>query len=171
MTNPYLPPTHEASLSSGGAVLDAVDIPGVAGQVQLERAGMFSGARLLVAGQPATKKGLTKYLLPGTNTETIEARLKESLRGAEVIVEGKSYPLGPRIPLGLGILVFAPLGLIGVGGALGGAIGAAGMVLNRSIASSKRSVGARAALMLGVFFAAVTLTLVIGGAIRTALTD
>lgn len=130
---------------------------------------MFSGARLLVGGQPVKKKGFTKYLLPGTNTPTVEAKFKDGLRGAEIVVAGKSYPVGPRIPLGLGVLAFAPIGLVAVGGALGGGIGAAGMVICRSIASSDRSVGLRAALMVGVFVVAVTLTLMIGGAIRSAV--
>lgn len=62
------------------------------------------------------------------------------------------------------LLSLLPLALVGVGGAIGGAIGAGGMVVNLWLA--KRIGGAIKALaMIGVVLAAYLVYLVIGGII------
>jgi hypothetical protein len=66
------------------------------------------------------------------------------------------------------VLALLPLGLV-VGGALGGGIGALGMVINLKIARRELGAASTAALMLGVLLAAVIAFLVAAALVGTAL--
>ncbi len=67
------------------------------------------------------------------------------------------------------ILALLPLGLVAVGGALSGGIGAAGMLINLKIARRDLRAASKAALMLGVLLAAVIAFLGAAAVVRTAL--
>jgi len=157
MQNPYAAPTAEPLSVSGG--FESFEIPGVAGRLQYEPPGMFRGSRLFVDGQPAKRNLWGRISLPGADGSTVYARIAEGLAGPALRIGRTSYPIGPRIPVLLGVLALLPIGLVAAGGALGGFLGAAAWIINRRIALSDRSVGMRIALMLGVLLAAVTIVL------------
>jgi hypothetical protein len=67
------------------------------------------------------------------------------------------------------VLALLPLGLAGLGGALGGGIGAIGMIINLKIARRDLRPASKAALMLGVLLAAVIAFLGAAAVVSTAL--
>jgi len=72
-------------------------------------------------------------------------------------INGVKHRTGPAVPVLLRILALVPIFLIGVGGALGGVIGAVGVALNMAIARLVLPSAVKALLMAGVLIvAAVT---------------
>lgn len=69
------------------------------------------------------------------------------------------------------VLSLLPLGLLFIGGAIGGALGALGMVTNVKIAKTQLPTAGKAAAMLGVGLAAVVIFLVVAGPLSNALND
>ena len=67
------------------------------------------------------------------------------------------------------VLALLPLGLAAVGGALGGGIGAVGMLINLKIARREHRAASKAALMLGVLLAAVIALLGAAAVVATVL--
>lgn len=67
------------------------------------------------------------------------------------------------------VLSLLPLGLLLIGGAIGGGVGALGMVANVKIAKTQLPTPAKAAAMLGVDLAAVVVFLVVAGLLSNAL--
>jgi hypothetical protein len=140
---------------------DAVAVPGVGRHVTVERPGMWRGARVYVDNLEAKKGGWGKWLLPADDGREIAVRVREDLTGPVLTVGNAKIPIGPRVPAWLGVLVFLPFGLVAVGGAIGGVIGAVGMIVNRGIGRMPLSNGAKAGAMVGVFLASLCLLLVV----------
>jgi len=136
---------------------DAVLVAGVSRRVTVERPGMWTGARVYVDGQLAKKGGWGKWLLPADDGSEIAVRVREDLTGPVLTVGKEKIPIGPRVPAWLGVLAFLPIALLVIGGALGGAIGATGMVINRGIARMPISSGAKAGAMVGVLLVAIVI--------------
>lgn len=165
MTDPYAPPKTDALAPSEDEL--SVDLPGVSRKVTVRGAGFWSGARIYVDGSPAEKSGLFgKVKIPADDGTVLEARAQYALTGLVVTAGKTRYPVGPQNPSWMGILIFAPIGLIGVGGMLGGLMGAAGMLVNRRIATSEQSNGMKTLQMIGVFFLATAIMLALAGAVR-----
>jgi hypothetical protein len=165
MQTPYAPPTSDVATTPGRY---AVTIPGVesSSAVIVQRSSMWSGAKLLVDGQPPERAGLGKMKLPGGNGESVIVRLHDGLNGMFVKTGNTRIPVGPQISKGLGVLVFIPFGLAGVGGLVGGLIGGVGWAINRGIAFSDMNAGVKAVLMIGVFLIGLALTVLVGGSVR-----
>ncbi|MFE3493424.1 hypothetical protein [Streptomyces sp. NPDC059175] len=92
----------------------------------------------------------------------------------------KSPQVGPPTPLakkkffdGLApwqlVLSLLPLGLLLIGGAIGGGLGALGMIANVKIAKTQLPTAGKVAAMLGVGLAAAVVFLVIAGLLSNAL--
>jgi hypothetical protein len=136
---------------------DAVVVAGVSRRVTVERPGMWNGPRVYVDGQLAKKGGWGKWLVPADDGSEIAVRVREDLTGPVLAVGKEKIPIGPRVPAWLGVLAFLPIGLLAIGGALGGAIGATGMVINRGISRMPISSGAKAGAMVGVLLVAIVI--------------
>ncbi|MFE2547462.1 hypothetical protein ACFXGI_02710 [Streptomyces sp. NPDC059355] len=67
------------------------------------------------------------------------------------------------------VLSLLPLGLLFIGGAIGGGLGALGMVANVKIAKTQLPTAGKVAAMLGVGLAVVVVFLVIAGLLSNAL--
>jgi hypothetical protein len=158
-------------VASAGAADEAfvVEIPGVSRTVAVRPPGFLSGAKLLVDGEPARKVGFIKRAIPLDAGGELEVKIIDGLSGLSLVAGRQRYPVGPRIPAVLGILVFLPIGLVAVGGALGGGFGAAGMVLNKSVARSGLTLGAKIAAMIGITLGAAFLTILFAGLLAVAL--
>ena len=63
------------------------------------------------------------------------------------------------------VLTFLPIALVAVGGLLGGAIGALGLVTNLALARRQLGVGLKLVAMLGVVIAAYVVYFVVAGII------
>ena len=164
MTTPH----HPAALGEPPH-LDAVALPGVSRRVTVEPPGMWTGARVYVDGQLAQKGSWGKWLLPGDDGREVAVRVSEDLTGPVLVAGKEKYPVGPRIPAWLGGFAFLRLALLAIGGALGGLIGVTGMVVNRRIARSTLSNGAKAGAMAGVFLLALGLLLALATLIRAGV--
>ncbi|MCX5009409.1 hypothetical protein OG765_28435 [Streptomyces sp. NBC_00555] len=92
----------------------------------------------------------------------------------------KSPQVGPLTPLtkkklfdGLApwqvVLSLLPLGLLFIGGAIGGGLGALGMVANVKIAKTQLPTAGKVAAMLGVGLAAVLVFLAVAGLLSNAV--
>jgi hypothetical protein len=165
VTDPYAPPKTDALPPTPDEL--SVHVPGVSRKVTVRGAGLWSGARIHVDGSPAEKAGLFgKVKIPDDDGGVIEARAQYALTGLVVTVGKEKFPVGPQNPGWMGILIFAPIGLVGVGGMLGGLLGASGMLVNRRIAASTQSNGVKTTQMIGVIVLCTVLMLALAGAVR-----
>ena len=110
---------------------------------------MAKGAHITVNGAPAAKGKWGKKLVPLDGGGELEVRLSQGFGGLELSYGKEKIPIGPRVPVALGILAFLPIGLVAVGGAIGGGIGGLGAAMNLQIANSPRSIPLKAVMMLG----------------------
>jgi hypothetical protein len=166
--DPYAPPKVDVLVANKDDML--VQLPGVSRRVTVRGAGALAGVKVLVDGAPAERAGFFgKVKIPADDGSVIEARAQYGLTGLAVVVGNQKYAVGPVNPAWMGVLVFAPISLLAVGGAIGGVLGATGMMLNRSIAASSIGNGAKAGAMIGVFIAALVLMMLVGGLLRMAL--
>jgi hypothetical protein len=139
-----------ASVDADASNRDLVIVPGVSRRVTIARPGMWTGARVYVDGQLAQRGSWGKWLLTGDDGRQIAVRVGEDLTGPVLTAGKERIAFGPRIPAWLGVLAFVPLFLLVIGGALGGAVGATGTVVNRGIARLPISNGSKAGAMFGV---------------------
>lgn len=145
-----------------------VEVPGATGRVEVVEAGIFSGVEVLVDGQRVRRKGLMSPLRPiPTSNGPVDLDVRaDPLRGGLVVKGGGlDLRLGETYPMALGILAFLPFVLVGVGGAIGGAMGGVGWAINLMIARSTLPMPVRAAAMIGVTFAAAAVWFVLAGSL------
>ncbi len=138
---------------------EPLTIWGLAGPVMLESGFLASRVNITVGGHPATRVRRNTYALPAVNGGMVEARVSGGFLDAYPTLEinGVKHRTGPAVPVLLRILALVPIFLIGVGGALGGVIGAVGVALNMAIARLVLPSAVKALLMAGVLIvAAVT---------------
>ncbi|MEM9696089.1 MAG: hypothetical protein AAGA56_26330 [Myxococcota bacterium] len=113
----------------------SIDVEGVDATVEVVPPGLLKGFHVLVDGRPprsGAKRGT--FVLPGQDGSAQTATLKSSLTKTELVVAGRSYPVGDPVPGGLLVLACLPLALVGVGGLLGGACGGAAFAISLGIA-------------------------------------
>ena len=140
-------------------------VPGVAGTVVVNTDRVLGRHVVLIDGTPAVKAGRNKYDLPAPDGSTVRAKLKVTAAQPypALVIGGEPHRLGPKSPRYLAILTALPL-LGFVGALVGGAIGLCGLAVNLVIARSDLSRALKAALMVAVFIATMTvLVLVFAG--------
>lgn len=151
----------------------AVTIPGVSRRVEVTEPGALSSLRVEVDGQTLSRKGWLRpvYAIPtdGGATIDVEVRLDALRGGVQLIGPEFSVRAGQPIPLALGVMAFLPFLLAGVGGAVGGAVGAVGWMVNRKVAAQPWPVPARALLMLAISGVATLLWLVLASLFALAI--
>ncbi|MFT7623921.1 MAG: hypothetical protein ACI9WU_003107 [Myxococcota bacterium] len=124
--------------------------PALAGTVTLKMS-TWGAPKLLQDGTRVPKgPKMGTFALKGTNGEEIVARLKPNLRRTVpgIELDGRLIEQGQPIPLWLVVLAMLPVGLAGVGGALGGLCGGAAAGLNLTVARNKKPTPIKAAIML-----------------------
>lgn len=105
-------------------------------QLVVESAGFFSGPRLLLDGQPASKGPKRGQLLLRRNDGV---NVIAQLRGVfvdpipQVTVDGKPIKIAEPLPWYVWVWSGLPLILLFLGGALGGGLGAVAMTINGRI--------------------------------------
>jgi len=148
-----------------------VRVPGIVGRLTVSEPGIVRGSRLLIDGTPAKKASWAKYELTRTDGSSAQARLLPSLGQflPTLEVDGTKYPIGPKIPAGYVAIAFLPLVLIFVGGALGGAVGATGWVLNHRVARSGLSGPLKVLVMIAITGTAAGVFMVLASLFHRAI--
>lgn len=147
---------------------DPIAIPDLDGPVVVEQ-NLWSGTpRLLVGSVEVPSTGRRSFSVRTREGSSVEVTVKSTLvRPFPTIQIGeRNFETGPALPVWLVILMLLPLGLLVMGGALGGAIGALGVVVNTIIARSAWGGVAKALTMLGVFAVVLGLWFSLGLAAR-----
>jgi hypothetical protein len=131
-----------------------VPLDGIAGRVTFETEGLFGAPKLRLDGR-APPRVLMKQgtvSLPkvdgGKATVRIVPAWNRTLPTLEI--DGRRLMTGEPIPVILMILGALPLALIGVGGAVGGALGGGALAISYSIARRNMSTGKKATAILAV---------------------
>jgi hypothetical protein len=127
-----------------------VNLPELPGRkVEVELAGVFSGARLLVDGQPAAKgpkRG--QFFLRGADGRDVLIALKTTFLDPvpQVLWAGRTIKIVEPLTLYQWLWTGIPLLLVFIGGALGGALGGVAMAFNVRILRSDKTAVLRYAL-------------------------
>jgi hypothetical protein len=126
------------------------------GAVSIEL-GAFGTPVLLIDGQPAPKGEKPGRFVVQTTSGPATAMFRPSLRrtAPSLNVNGRLIEVGKAIPIWLLVLAMLPIGLVGVGGALGGGLGGAGAAANLGVARSSLKLAAKLAIMIGIAALAV----------------
>ena len=141
-------------MSIGRPASHRVTLPTLNRTLTITEPGPLSALRVEVDGQRLERKGWLApvYAVPTGEGMSVDVEVRWDafrggieVRGPEILAHA-----GTKIPTALAVLAFLPFGLALVGGAIGGALGAIGWVVNRGIASMPWPLPARASLMLGV---------------------
>lgn len=143
-----------------------VTIEGLAGPVVVDVNTLTGRQSLMVGGQsiPGTRRG--DYTLPTADGRAVPAKVRTSLVDPYPTIEiaGVKHRTGPALPVALRLLALLPFLLVFVGGAIGGALGAVGVVVNLSLARISQSTAVKALLMVGVLVATAMAYLVVAAA-------
>lgn len=107
-------------------------IPGTTEPEIIVRRSALGNISVLVNGQPAKRKGLT-YQIPIADGTTTELRLGGQWSGLKATVNGVETPLEPPVNPIFTVLVFLPLALVVIGGAIGGALGVVAAGVNLAL--------------------------------------
>lgn len=150
---------------------DPISVDGVAGPVEVTTNAFWGRPVVTVAGQPAPYIGKRQYSLPGADGSAVRVTLRSGFADPYPTVEvnGRQYRTGPQVPVGLRVLTLLPILMVGIGGALGGLIGALAVVANLSAARTQNSSAVKALIMIGVAVIAVLVYFVIASAVLTAV--
>ena len=146
-------------------------IGGLAGPVVLESSFFANKYSVTVGGQQATRTGRGRYELPAAAGGTVQAMIRGGFLDVypTLVINGIKHRTGPAAPLVLRVLALLPLVLIGLGGAVGGLIGALGMMVNMAVGRLQIPAVLRALLMIGVLGVAVGAWTAVASAINAAL--
>lgn len=119
--------------------------------------GAFGTPVLMVDGQPAPKGEKRGRFVVQTTAGPATAMFKPSLRrtAPSLDVDGRLIEVGKSIPIWLVVVAMLPIGLVGVGEALGGGLGGAGAAANLGVARSSLKLPAKLAIMIGIAALAV----------------
>jgi hypothetical protein len=147
-----------------------VTIPGVAGLVAVDLKFFSNKHVVTVGGRPLARVGRATYELPTSNGRIAVAKLRTNALDPYPVIEidGVKHRTGPAVPIALRVLALLPALLL-VGGALGGAFAAAGVIGNMAIARTMRPAAIKAALMVAVLVAAAVAWLVLATALNVAI--
>jgi hypothetical protein len=143
-----------------------ITIDGVAGPVVVTTPTLWGKPSLTVGGQPAARVGSRQYLLPATAGGTVDAALRTGFADPypSVEINGVRHRTGPKVPVVLRVLALLPILLV-AGGALGGLIGALGVVANLAVARTRIPSVAKAPIMIGVGAVAFLVWLAVAAAL------
>jgi hypothetical protein len=146
-------------------------INGLIGPIVLESGFFANNYSITVGGRPATRTGRGRYSLPAVGGGTVEATVRGGFLDAYPTLEinGVKHRTGPKVPVPLRALAWVPIVLLGLGGLVGGLIGALGVMVNMVIARRPASAVLKTVLMLAVLGVAVVSWIVVAGAIRAAI--
>lgn len=147
-----------------------LDITGVAGRVTLD-VGVWRGIAVLVSGAQIPRQGRNVFALPGVDGTPRAARLQRKFFEAypRIVVDGVVYPTGPATPKVLAVLVCLPFLLVGVGGLIGGLLGATAVALNAAIARTSLRAAIKVSGVLVVGGVATGIYIAIALAVQTVI--
>ncbi|HEX6454598.1 MAG TPA: hypothetical protein VF060_34695 [Trebonia sp.] len=150
---------------------EPIAIDGVAGPVVVATNAFWGRHVVTVAGQTVPHVGKRQYALPGADGVTVHATLRSRLADPypALWVNGIQHRTGPKVPVVLQVLALLPIALVSIGGALGGVIGALGVMANLAIARTRIPSAGKAPIMIGIGLVAVLVYLVIAAALRGAI--
>jgi hypothetical protein len=145
---------------------EPLTIDGVAGPIVVTTPTLWGKPSIMVGGQPAARTGSRRYILPATAGGTVDAALRTGFADPypSVEVNGVRHRTGPKVSVVLRALTLLPILLV-AGGALGGLIGALGVVTNMAVARTQISSVAKAPIMIGVVAVALLVWLAVVAAI------
>jgi len=148
-----------------------VDIDGLAGPVVITSNAFTGRSSVTVGGQPVKGTRRGDYAFPSADGRTVDAKVRTGLFDPypSLKIAGAVHRTGPPLPAVLRILMVLPLALI-LGGLIGGAVGAAGLLLNLAIGRSSQSTAVKAVLMIVVLAVAALVWLLLAAALQTAVT-
>jgi hypothetical protein len=149
---------------------EPLTIPGLAGPVVVDLNSFTGRTAVTVNGQPVPRIGRRVYALPAAGGGTVNAEVRPGVLDPfpSLQINGVKHRTGPQIPIALRILTFVPILLVGVGGLVGGLIGALGMIGNLAIARLSLPSVVKALLMLVVLGVAVVVWVIVAGTIVAA---
>jgi hypothetical protein len=133
-------------------ITDPITIEGVAGPVVVTTPTFLGQPAITVGGQPAPRVGRRQYTLPATVGGTVDATLRTGFADPypSVEINGVRHRTGPKVPVGLRVLALLPILLVGIGGLIGGLVGALGVVVKLVIARAPISSAVKTLIMIGV---------------------
>jgi hypothetical protein len=148
-----------------------LDIEGLSGPLVITSNAFTGRSTVTVGGQPVKGSRRGEYALPTTDGRTVDARVRAGLFDPypSLNIAGVSHRTGPPLPAALKVLIVLPLALI-LGGLIGGAAGAAGVLVNMAVGRSSQSTAVKAVLMVVVLAAAALVWLLLSAAFQTAVT-
>jgi len=149
-----------------------VNVQGIAGRIEVDAPGVFSGSKLFVDGHPAPrgpKRG--QYLLLGLDGLQQVAYFKGGFPDPMPILVVGQQRIRLAEPLTWYEWIWAgiPLILILVGGAIGGGLGALAMTLNTQVFRMKAPVPARYLISAVITVSAILIWLSIAAALQLRL--
>jgi hypothetical protein len=128
------------------------------------RRSTWRGNQLLADRQPAPKgNGRGTFVVRGPDGAAHEVKLTGQMFQRKAVVDGRELALERPLAAWEMVLVILPVGLVGIGGAIGGGIGAVAAGVNVQVARMNEAAPLRAAYMIGVLVLAVTAWLVLSG--------
>jgi hypothetical protein len=150
---------------------EPVNIQGLAGPVVVTVNSFFGRRSIAVGGRPVEGTRRGSYTLPTAGGGTVEGKLRSTLLDPYPTIEiaGVKHRTGPSTSLALRVLGLLPLVLVAVGGLVGGAIGAVGVIVNLGIVRGSQPKAFKALLMIVVLVLAVVAWVIVAAAIRTAV--
>lgn len=124
-----------------------------------------------VGGHTVPRTGKRQYALPAVGGGTVQATLRSRFGDPYPTVEanGIRHRTGPKVPVALQVLTLLPIVLVGIGGAVGGLIGALGVIANLAVARTRIPPAGKALIMIGIGVVAALVYLVIAAALRGAI--
>jgi hypothetical protein len=138
----------------------------------VETAGFFSGPRLLLDGQPAPKGPKRGQLLLRRNDGVdVVAQLRSVFLDPvpQVVVGGQTIKLAEALPWYVWVWCALPVTLLFIGGALGGALGAAAMAINGRVFRSDAHAALKFAVTGAISFVTTLVFFVLAIALNVAL--
>jgi Septum formation len=128
-------------------------IPGTTEPEIIVRRSALGNVSVLVNGQPAKRKGMT-YQIPLADGTTTELRLGGQWSGLKATVNGVETQLEPPVNPIFTVLVFLPLALVVIGGAIGGALGLVAAGINLALSRRPLRTPIKLIVMIGTIVVA-----------------
>lgn len=150
-------------------MLHPLNVPGFEGQKLEIDAGAFK-KKLLLNGVEAPSAGLGRYRLVRNDGREVTTKWAGAFDPAPSInIDGQTYRTAPPLTWHEMVVVFSPLLLIFVGGALGGLLGGVTASINAQLIRSSRPAAVRYGGGLALTFIAAFLYVAIAGALHLAV--
>jgi hypothetical protein len=131
------------------------EIPSIPGaKFELDQSTMTGKMTLTMNGEtvPQTKDKEKAFLIPGPQGNVIKAIPKYNglTTSLSLLVDGKTIVVSDGLQWYELVFGFIPIALVSVGGAIGGGIGALGMVINMQVMRRPEPLPARIVISLGI---------------------